>query len=433
MTSPGLEERRLSDDERGSDLRSEFARDRDRVLYSHAFRRLGGITQVAAVSETHLLHTRLTHSLKVAQVARRLAEGLGRDPEHGLDADMVEAAALCHDIGHPPFGHVAEHQIDKILRAESGVGFEGNAQSFRIVGKLAIKKRPASSDWPDLCGLNLTRGTLGGVLKYPGSDDLQNADERLEDRSFAKKRGAYPSEDQLFLFARQDLTDGERTNAAILVDLADDLSYATHDLEDYVRAGLVPLHDFDETRLQNQIERRLSRRQIRFNKTLVAEAIDEVRSTVPPDSYSGTRESERALQLHTSITLSQASSLVALNDEGRVTIDPALEYRLEVLKTLTWLYVILDPSLRIAQVGQTSMTERVLREIHRWTRSDPESYSPRLGSLLTAAKTDWHGTESDLQWRVAADFLCMLTEPQVREISRRITGQAEETFGRWSP
>lgn len=161
------------------DLRNPFQRDRDRVLYSPEFRRLSGVTQVASASEGDFFHNRLTHSLKVAQVGRRLAERLLKEyPAEiealgGLDPDVVETAGLAHDLGHPPFGHDGE---EVICLAVDGLGqkdgFEGNAQSFRIVTRLAAHTDNIqdldSVQGPDLyTGLNLTRATLNAILKYP--------------------------------------------------------------------------------------------------------------------------------------------------------------------------------------------------------------------------------------------------------------------------
>src|SRR6185312_14400549 len=159
--------RRHNDDEK-DDSRSRFQRDRDRVLYSSAFRRLAGVTQVVQAAEGHVFHNRLTHSLKVAQVARRLSEYLLKfgNAEQivelgGLDSDVAECAALLHDIGHPPFGHAAEYEIQRSFK-ERGItdGFEGNAQSFRVATWV-------SSRDPSARGLDLTAASLAGLLKYP--------------------------------------------------------------------------------------------------------------------------------------------------------------------------------------------------------------------------------------------------------------------------
>ena len=138
--------------------RTPFERDRDAVLYTTSFRRLGGVTQVVSPAEGLVYHNRLTHTLEVAQIARRLTEKIcGEQPELArslqLTPDVVETGALVHDLGHPPFGHVAEKELNRLVR-DAGVddGYEGNAQSFRIVTKLAVRNSDP--------GLNLTRASL---------------------------------------------------------------------------------------------------------------------------------------------------------------------------------------------------------------------------------------------------------------------------------
>jgi dGTPase len=156
----------------GSGARSPFQKDRDRLLYASAFQRLGSVTQVVSASEGYVFHNRLTHTLEVAQIARRLAEKLLVETDPGLvealggiDPEVVEAAALAHDLGHPPFGHIAEKQLDALAKKHNASdGFEGNAQSFRIVSRGAAHRT-------DYKGLNLTRATLNAILKYPWTRD----------------------------------------------------------------------------------------------------------------------------------------------------------------------------------------------------------------------------------------------------------------------
>ena len=194
--------RKFSEADVHGEHRTPFERDRDRLLYTEALRRLAGVTQVVRPAEGHVFHNRLTHTHEVAQLARRLAQRISRTADKelleelgGLDPEVAEAAALAHDLGHPPFGHVAETELDRLIIAaleESSAtkkggmqvaGFEGNAQSFRIVTKLAIRSF-------DGFGLNLTRATLNGLLKYP-----------WQKSSSAPKRhkyGVYPSEVDFF-------------------------------------------------------------------------------------------------------------------------------------------------------------------------------------------------------------------------------------------
>src|SRR4051794_5153304 len=159
---------RRHDEPEPSSGRSESERDRDRVLYSSAFQRLAGITQVASAEVGQEFHNRLTHSLKVSQVAsrmaRRLAESRGLGPAE-LDPDATEAAAFAHDLGHPPFGHIAEEELNAL--SQDWGGFEGNAQSFRIVNLLSLRDLRFR-------GLNLTWRTLNAMIKYPWMRDLKD-------------------------------------------------------------------------------------------------------------------------------------------------------------------------------------------------------------------------------------------------------------------
>ncbi|NJL29795.1 MAG: dNTP triphosphohydrolase [Thermoanaerobaculia bacterium] len=222
-------EARRHDEPRSIDQRTPAERDRDRILYSSALRRLVGVTQVVDPAEGHAFHNRLLHTFKVAQIGRRLAQKLLKEqPEEAralgeVDPEVVEAAALAHDLGHPPFGHIAERELDELLRKQGDMeGFEGNAQSFRILTKLAFvaKQHP---------GLNLTRATLNATLKYPWRRQTAGKGQH--------KWGAYYSERPELEWARQNGPRGEtRCVEAELMDWADDITYAVHDLEDFYRA-----------------------------------------------------------------------------------------------------------------------------------------------------------------------------------------------------
>lgn len=200
------------------------------MVYCSAFRRLAEVTQVVSASEGYSFHNRLTHTLKVAQIARRLAERLSRRAQdEGLgiiDPDVVETAALVHDLGHPPFGHTAEIALDELaVQAGERDGFEGNAQSFRIVTKLAIRT-------PAYPGLNLTRATLNAVLKYPWL--------RATKGPHSRKWGVYHAEEAVFDWARGAAGES-RSIEAELMDWADDIAYSVFDVDDFYRAGLIPL------------------------------------------------------------------------------------------------------------------------------------------------------------------------------------------------
>lgn len=223
-----------------SDIRTAFQRDRDRVLYSSEFRRLSGVTQVVSASEGDYFHNRLTHSLKVAQVGRRLAERLLEETSYewieargGLDPDVVETAGLAHDLGHPPFGHDGEEVLCQAVEEQNHIGgFEGNAQAFRIVTRLATHK---DNDQDDDSGLNLSRATLNAILKYPWI--------RGESGYRHKKWGVYGiDKDRFDWVTKYNQHSDCRVLEAEIMDWADDVTYAVHDLEDFYRAGMVPVH-----------------------------------------------------------------------------------------------------------------------------------------------------------------------------------------------
>jgi dGTPase len=407
----------------GSDARSQPQKDRDRVLYTSSFRRLAQVTQVVAADTGHVFHNRLTHSLQVAQVGCRLPERLIKQhgdeiPQStGLDPDVVEAACLAHDLGHPPFGHIAEEELNE-LAGPSIDGFEGNAQSFRIVTKL-------SQHSPLHRGLDLTRATLAAVLKYPW----------LKDRNPQKpgKWGAYRSEEKDFRFALE-LGGGkqERTIEAQLMDWADDISYSVHDLDDFFRARRIPLHLLANRRYDHERavffeaaeQRHAGESGIWADHSALREAFNQVMIGLFPlqDVYSGAWEERAALREFTSQLIGRyigGSSLkVGQTGTVEVHVDEHLQMEVAMLKELTWIYIIEAPSLISQQYGQRHVIQRLF-EIYKKAASGSTHrnlFPPYYREALEESSDD------NSKRRIVIDLIAGMTEEQALAIHNRLTG-----------
>ncbi len=371
-----------------------------------------------------MFHSRLTHSLKVAQVAKVLARrfkiqrsqnDLG--PVAGqlvdaLDEDATEAAALAHDLGHPPFGHLAE----KVLQAKGRALFEGNPQSFRIVTRLALRTA-------DIPGLNLTRRTLNGMLKYP----WKYSDEPPE---HSEKWGAYDGDSEYFEWVREGMQGMTRTLEAHLMDWADDVTYAVHDMDDFYRAGLVPLD-----RLINDPEERkafkidLVERHDGEDGKRLAEAADRFFLDgvfTPINTRFTGRTSERMnLRMLGSSLITRYVRAISLKDDSDgqaavLEINQASKDEVDVLKSLMWFYIIERPSLAVIQRGH----EHIIESLHKLYHDAAEE--PRMGVFPPAAAEQVKKAKKGApRERAIIDLIASMTEMSATEIYRQRLGVSQ--------
>jgi dGTPase len=430
-----------------ADTRTDGEHDTDRILYSDAFRRLAGVTQVVAADEKPLFHNRLTHTLKVAQLSRRTAEHLNRtavdDSDEatdrrtilekigGVDAGSAEAAGLAHDLGHPPFGHIAEAVLNDKC-AEAGLdGFEGNAQTLRILTKLTSRGKS------NPVGLGLSDRTLRAVIKYPWLK---------KDNPELNKWGAYPSEADIFKRVRKKIAHKEPSVEAMIMDWADDISYAVHDLEDFFRAGQIPLAlliDSETERLDfagkasNDLERHNTRD---FKPDLLAAAIGDLKALFPTlRHYRGTAADQRRVQDFSKLLIDRYVSNVRLRNQKRpLMIDEDVRHEVLMLKQLTWQYVINDPALATLQEGQKILIARLFDKLVQWIEvAEKNKELHRLPQRLrewydlTSREDgcdDAYGDGDDAttlrRARATADYLAFLTEDQAIDLYERVEGLA---------
>lgn len=386
------------------------------MLYSSAFHRLAGITQIVRAGEANVFHTRQQHTLKVAQVGRRLAQKLQKEQKRaatyrGLDPEVVEAACLAHDLGHPPFGHVGEHTLNELVSTNDDDGFEGNAQSFRIITKLAIR-------FPDADGIDMTRATLAACLKYPWY--------RGKTGKKSKKWSVYKSEKEDFEFARAHHSSHyEKTLEAELMDWADDVAYSVHDLEDFHRCNALPWqkvfaektkiiahaqksHPVEEGRLEAAYERLKS-------------FLDGTYTELLSEPYDGTREQREQLRRMTSQLIGTFIGAIKINEDRdsnvAVTFDDARVDEVHILKQITRDYIIGSPTLAAQQYGQ----QRIIRDLFEAliSNADKTTGYPTFLPIRLRYLRPMAGTSPA---RFVADCIASLSESEAIALHARLTG-----------
>jgi dGTPase len=369
--------------------RSDFERDRARVLHSAALRRLAAKTQVVTAGSADFPRTRLTHSLECAQIGRELGREIGCDP------DLVDAACLAHDIGHSPFGHNGETALNE-LAADAG-GFEGNAQSLRLLTRLEPKVQGA--------GLNLTRATLDATLKYPWFSAGPGS-----------KFGVYAEDAEVFGWIRQGAPAGRRRCLeAQVMDWADDVAYSVHDLEDGFVAGLITFKNLNSLAERTVVSQTTATTYLGEDVSVaeLTEVLDALLALdVWPTSYDGGPDSAAALKNATSELIgrfcisAQDATLAAyprpLTRYAADLIVPR-QQRLEcaLLKGITAHYVMTRAGVIAAQARERELLAELAFAVERGA---PGTLDPLLRPAWYAAQTD------TARRRVVIDQIASLTD-----------------------
>ena len=372
--------------------RTEFMRDRARVIHSAALRRLAAKTQVAVPWENDFQRTRLSHSLECAQIGRELGESLGADP------DLLETACLSHDMGHPPFGHNGEEALAEV--AEPCGGFEGNAQSFRLLTRIEAKTVDTKGT---SIGLNLTRASLDAATKYPWA--------RAEN---PRKFGVYDDDTEIFNWVRQGAPAGRKCIEAQIMDWSDDCAYSVHDLEDAIFAGQITVKNFDsdfDTLYKEMTESYKSD----ATKAEAAAALNRLQAlSCWPNNFDGSHRSLARLKDTTSqligrFVLAAELETRKVNGDGPLTrynanLEIPRDQKIEVdfLKAVAGHYLI----NAAASQERYAKQQIVIRElVEMLFQAAPNALDPIF-------EDDWQQAASDEQrLRVVVDQIASLTDP----------------------
>lgn len=388
--SPGhTDEERWAPEPAKDSGRTAFQRDRARVLHSAGFRRLAAKTQVHTAGSDDFLRTRLTHSLEVAQISREMGARLGCDP------DVVDVAGLAHDLGHPPFGHNGEVALDAV--AGPCGGFEGNAQTLRVLTRLEAKV--------DGAGLNLTRASLDAACKYPWP-------RAAGDRKF----GVYADDLPVFAWLRADAPEPRRRCLeAQVMDWADDVAYSVHDVEDGVHGGYLLLEallaDPDErSELCTDVARVYSDQPV----DVLLEALDELlrdEVVAPACGYDGSHRAQAALKRMTSaLTGRFVAAAVRATRQGRplrrydadLVVPDTVRNQCALLKGMALRYVMRP---RAKEAWHEQQRQILADLVERLCVRAPDPLDPVFAPL-------WKQADNDAaRLRVVIDQVASLTDP----------------------
>ena len=383
--------------------RTAFERDRARIMHSAALRRLAAKTQVHGPGADDFVRNRLTHSLEVAQIGRELGQTIGCDP------DLVDAACLAHDLGHPPFGHNGEQSLDEFA-LECG-GFEGNAQTLRVLTRLEAKAfradgRPA--------GLNLTRAALDAAIKYPW---------RRGDLGPGTKFGAYEDDLAVFAWVRARAPERRPCLEAQVMDLADDVAYSVHDFEDGIQAGQIRPVSLEGERDAVLAVTRSKYAALAEPASLLA-AYERLRS-LPywPVDHDGSRRASAALKATTSQLIGRFCTTVEAATHDRYGHEPLTRYAASLVVpdgTRHEIAVLKGVAAHLVMFT-AERTDGLLaeRELLRGLAERILDGAP--STLDRAFRDDWTSAPDDAaRRRVVVDQVASLTDPSAKALAGQL-------------
>ena len=379
-------------------IRSAFARDRARVLHSAALRRLAAKTQVQLAGVADFPRTRLTHTLEVAQISRELGEALG------CDADLVEVAGLAHDLGHPPFGHNGEEELNTL--ADSIGGFEGNAQTLRVVSRLEAKVFTESGE---SAGLNLTRGSLDASCKYPWARTPGNP-----------KFGYYEDDAEVFVWLREGAPGTTTCLEEQVMDWSDDVAYSVHDFEDAVHSGLVSILEFGDINITDELCEIAQHRYLPdISIPQLQEAVLRLRNLdYFPSSFDGSMRSMVMLKKFTSHLIGRFSVSAQIATQQQFGDQPLTRYdaslivpqevrdEVAVMKSVAVKWVMNRPGADRAYARQR---EVIAELVHALVLDEGRSLERWLKPTFEEATTDAE------RFRVIIDQVASLTDVSIEQ------------------
>ncbi|MER5345330.1 deoxyguanosinetriphosphate triphosphohydrolase [Streptomyces mirabilis] len=400
--------------------RTAFQRDRARVLHSSALRRLAGKTQVVTPGTRSQAwdasaRTRLTHSLECAQVGRELGAALGCDP------DLVEAACLSHDLGHPPFGHNGEQALNEF--AEDCGGFEGNAQSLRLLTRIEPKRFVHSDETGELVsvGLNLTRAALDAATKYPWPRGAHPADPA------SPKFGAYEDDRPVFDWVRKGAPGTRTCFEAQVMDWSDDVAYSVHDVEDGLHAGHIDPNCLHAEPEREEIFKVAIGRYVPADTdpAELSEALDRLlEQEWWPHGYDGSAVAQARLKDATSqligrFCLAAEGATRTRYGTGRLTryaaelvVPRAARHECAVLKAVADRYVMQRAEQERLRADQRIVVAELAEAL---TARAPDGLDPQFRALFDEAGDD------RARKRVIVDQIASLTDASARSLHLRLT------------